>query len=227
MNDRLHDSARDASWPLWNHGFDRDAHLALCAGQLELLRRTLGDKWRLLGQAKARQAGIAEAKNLTKGVIRVASESVDFYATVDFITHAALDRLDAMRSANGGRPLIGHLTNSDTLTHEHMVPGTVVMNTLIGLDNDAPILPVLEALSFRALVSQSSRGNADRQQTDAYLLDVHSGLKSKVPPACATAPFRFWPLMRYEAAGLLEQLIPVTDRARTLLADYRTFQQHG
>lgn len=232
MDERSDDGGRNPDWLAWNEDFDRDAQLALCAGQLEALRRTLGNKWPLLGQPGPRQAGLAEARELAKRLIRVASESVDFYATVDFVTHAAYDRLDAMRRANDGRPLIGHLKNWQQLTHEHMVPGTVVLDAVLALDAEAPILPVLDALGFRALVSRSPLASAERRQTDAYLLDVGLGLKCGLPALSATAlagrgfrslgevPLRFWPLMRYEAAGLLDQLVAVNGRARALRAAY-------
>jgi hypothetical protein len=238
MNDRVDAHLLDVDWPAWNRTFDRAAQLALCAGQLEMLRRTLGNKWPLLGGPKPRQAGLAEAKDLAKRLIRVASESVDFYATVDFITHAAHGRLDDMRRANDGRPLIGHLKNWEKLTHEHMVPGTVVLDAVTSLPADQPILPVLDALSYRALVSRSARESPDRHETDAYLLDGKDGWKSALPDVSATGlfargflalddvPFQFWPLMRYEAAGLLEKLVPVNERARTLLAAYETARPH-
>lgn len=181
MNDRFDARYRDVDWLSWNRTFEPAEQLALCAGQLDMLRRTLGQKWPLLGKPRVRQAGLAEAKFLVKHVIRVASESVDFYATVDFITANAYERLDDMRRANGDRSLIGHLKNWDKLIHEHMVPGTVVLQAVCRLKPDEPILPVLEALSFRALVSGTKRKHAGASATDAHLLDVECGLKSKLP----------------------------------------------
>jgi hypothetical protein len=222
----------DQHGPRWNHEFNRAAQLAMCARQLHMLRRTLGDKWPLLRQDDARDAGLAEAKDLAKRLIRVASESVDFYATVDFITQAAHGRLEDMRQESGGRSLIGHLNNTERLTHEHMVPGKVVLDTLTTLKPGARILPVLEALSFRALVSKSPTGSTGWQLTDAYLLDVEFKLKCRLPALQDTSlgargfrtmdevPFAFWPLMRYEATGLLDGLIPVNQRARDLLGAY-------
>lgn len=232
VNDRLDVRYRDVQWLAWNRGFEPAQQLALCASQLEMLRSSLGAKWPLLDKPRVRHAGLAEAKFLAKHLIRVASESVDFYATVDFITNDAYDRLDDMRRASGDRSLIGHLKNWDKLTHEHLVPGTAVLHALCGLKPDEPVLPALDALSFRALVSGTKRKNAGRSATDAYLLDVEYGLKSKLPSALparlreqglhewSQVPYRYWPLARYEAAGLLAALIPVTERARTLLDGY-------
>jgi hypothetical protein len=232
MNDRFDAHYPDVSWLAWNRSFDLAGQLALCAGQLEMLRQTLGPTWALLGKPRVRQAGLAEAKFLAKHLIRVASESVDFYATVDFITHDAYARLDEMRRANGDRSLIGHLKNWDKLTHEHMVPGTAVLHAVTGLQSEEPILPVLEALSFRALISGTKRKSAAASVTEAHVLDVQHGLKSSLPAtlpgrlldqgfkAPSEVPFRFWPLMRYDAAGLLPNLVPVTGRARSLLAAY-------
>ncbi|KFI08308.1 hypothetical protein [Massilia sp. BSC265] len=232
MNDRFDVRHRNVQWLAWNRSFDPAQQLAVCASQLEMLRTTLGPNWPLLDKPRARQAGLAEVKFLAKHLIRVASESVDFYATVDFITNDAYERLDGMRRASGDRSLIGHLKNWDELTHEHMVPGTAVLHAVCGLKPDAPVLPVLDALSFRALVSGTKRKSTGNNATDAYLLDVEYGLKSKLPSVLPSrllnqglrewnqVPFRFWPLMRYEAAGLLPTLIPVTERARTLLDAY-------
>jgi len=234
MNDRFVERYPNVEWLSWNRSFEPAGQLALCAAQLEMLRQTLGHKWPLLGKPRVRQTGLAEAKFLTKHLIRVASESIDFYATVDFITRDAYGRLDDMRRASGDRSLIGHLKNWDQLTHEHMVPGTTVLHAITGLKQDDPILPVLEALSFRARVSGTKRKSANRSETDAYLLDVKHGLRSALPaepPASLfnqgyrevkAIPFRFWPLMRYEAAGLLPKLIPVTERAKALLDAYQS-----
>ncbi|MGI4721127.1 MAG: hypothetical protein ACRYGO_07985 [Janthinobacterium lividum] len=232
MNDRFDMRRCDVGWLPRNEGFDRNAQLALCAGQLEALRRTLGRDWPLLARPRVRQAGLAEAKFLAKHLIRVASESIDFYATVDFVTRDAYERLGEMRRANGDRALVGHLKNWDKLTHEHMVPGTAVLHAVCGLTPDQPILPVLDALGFRALVSGTKRKRAGGGATDAYLLDVEHGLKSRlpaVPPATllgrgyretSGVPLHFWPLMRYEAAGLLPALVPLNERARNLLDEY-------
>lgn len=76
MNDRFDDPYRDLSWPGWNLAFDRDRHLALCAGQLDILRQALGAQWPLLGKQGVRKAGLAEAKVLAKHIIRVASKSL-------------------------------------------------------------------------------------------------------------------------------------------------------
>ena len=223
----------DLKWLKWNDTFKATNQIALCASQLEMLRTSLGDKWPLLCKAGARQAGLAEAKALAKLIIRVASESVDFYATVDFITTSAYLRLEGMRSTNGGRSLIGHLKNSSQLAHEHMVPGNAVLQAVCGLKPDAPVLPMLEALCFRALVSTAKRDGDDSNETDLYLLDRTYGLKSVLPAICSPTliergfrevgevPFHFWPLMRYEAAGLLPNLIPMSGRARELLDAYK------
>jgi hypothetical protein len=124
------------------------------------------------------------------------------------------------------------LKNSDRLTHEHMVPGAVVLRALTELAPREPVLPVREALSFRALVSTAKRTDADRPDTDAYLLDYKVGMKSTLPGrvpdtlarqgfrAVSEVPLPLWPVMRYDAAGLLHKLLPVTERARVLLAAY-------
>ncbi len=215
-----------------NGAFDRDAQLRLCAAQLEILRTTLGERWPALRKTRLRQEGLAEAKSLVKHIIRVASESVDFYATVDFVTQQAEERLARMREASNGRALLGHRKNWDQLTHEHMVPGSAVLHALTELAPGAPILPVLDELSFRALVSGSKRGGAVHAGTDAHLLDSSSGLKQRLPEVEKTGlfargfasidevPFRLRPLMRYDAVGLLDGLVPQNARAASLKQAY-------
>lgn len=223
---------RSIEWLAFRDNFDKDAQIRLCAQQLEVLRTAIGEKWQDLGKGGARGAGVAEAKALVKHVIRVASESVDFYATVDFITHRAHDHFESMRKAHPqNASLIGHLKSWDHVTHEHMVPGSEVLKALTeGGPASRPIAPILDSLSYRALVSGSKKKGARDTQSDAYKLD--SLYKSKLPALSNTSlhakgfhnleqvPLELRALMRYDAAGLLTQLLPVSTRAVKLLRAY-------
>lgn len=221
----------DLSWLAFNNKFDRNAHISLCAMQLEAMRTALGEKWAGLGNRSVRAEGMAEAKSLVKHIIRVASESVDFYATVDFLTESSYRHLESMKNAHRQKiSLVGHLQCWNLLTHEHMVPGSEVLRAIAS--SPLPVQAILEALSFRALVSGSKKKNGMDPASDVYKLDTESKLKSKLPPLSDTTlyargfrnidqvPLQLRALMRYDAAGLLGQLIPVNTRASALVNAY-------
>jgi hypothetical protein len=137
--------------------FDRDTHITLCAASIEGIRDHLGKQWQdLLKPARQRDLRLREARNLVKHLIRVASESADFYRTVDFITRSAATTVEAARVANAGKALVGHLQPSSELTHEHMVPGEAVMRELLHAPAGMPLAEVLEPLTYRALVCKKS-----------------------------------------------------------------------
>jgi hypothetical protein len=207
----------------FRHDFDRASHIALCATSIEGIRAYLGKDWDALSRPLVdSDTRLREARKLVKHLIRIASESTDFHCTVDFITRSAALTVDAARRAHKkGQSLAGHLEPSPDITHEHMVPGAEVLRELVRTPATMPLKDVLEPLTYRALVCK---------KTDITLLDKPE-LKSALPPVegtrlaakrkkLASLPPAFKALMRYDATGLLDALIPVTPRARQLKKDY-------
>lgn len=213
-------------------GFDRDLQLEMCARQLESLRATVPERWACLGTKQALPTGQTELKLFVKDLIRKSSESADFFATVDFTTRNAYEILEAQRSP-GKLGLRKHLKNWDKLSHEHMVPGSVIYDTLIKYPY-APLFPVLEPLSYRALVSGSKRKKRNPTDKSTDVQRVDDKFSSSLPPLSAirelklfnrrTLPLKFWGLLRYDAAGLLEDLIPISERAVRSLDEYKLFK---
>jgi hypothetical protein len=203
--------------------FDRAGHIALCATSIEGIRDHLREEdWKkLLKPASERNLKHKEARILVKHLIRVASESADFYRTVDFITRSAAITVENARKKNNWKPLAGHLQPSSDLTHEHMVPGEAVLLELARAPMDMRLAEVLAPLTYRALVCKKK----EIQKLDK------AGMKSTLPPleqtrlaakpgAAASIPPDFKALMRYDAAGLLDDLIPVSERAIELKKAY-------
>lgn len=202
--------------------FEREEQTRLCAAAIEGIRLHLGSNWQqLCVPAADRNPRLRAARRLVKNVIRVAGESTDHQRTVDFITLAAAQSIDAARLAHKtGRSLAGHLADTTCLSHEHMVPCETVLKELVEAPADTSLFEILDPLTYRALVCKT---------TERPLLDA-TALKSALPPLDKTrlaksvrkeevAP-EFKALMRYDVAGVLEQLRPISDRAKKLLPAY-------
>lgn len=218
-------------------GFNRHAQIEMCARQLLALRNHLGNRWEDLCGTPHRSRGLGQAKKLAKHLIRVASESTDHLCTVDFVSAAAVRELSYLREEHPKKQALQrHLADSTRLTHEHMVPGDVVIKTLTSRRVNGSLesyIELLEAYSYRALISKTPAGQGQSQESDIRRLD--KDFKKRLPSiqetpyaklgfkSLAELPFRFHPLLRYEAAGLLEQLIPVSARAKTLFSGYRSW----
>jgi hypothetical protein len=101
-----------------------------------------------------------------------------------------------------------------------MVPCETVLKELVEAPADASLFEILDPLTYRALVCKT---------TERPLLDA-TALKSALPPLDKTRLAKsvrkeevspaFKALMRYDVIGVLEQLIPISDRARKLLPAY-------
>jgi hypothetical protein len=216
-------------------GFNRHAQIEMCALQLLALRSHLGSKWEDLCGTPHRSRGLGQAKKLAKHLIRVASESTDHLCTVDFVSAAAVRELAYLRDEHPKKQaLLRHLADSTRLTHEHMVPGDVVIKELTSRRINGSLesyIEVLEAYSYRALISKAPANRDQSEQSDISRLD--KDFKKRLPSirethyakwgfkSLAELPLRFHPLLRYDAAGLLEQLIPVSGRAKILFSEYR------
>lgn len=207
--------------------FNRARHLAQCAKHLEQIRAELGNHWPALNNDSQEFPNKPETKKLVKHLIRTCSESVDFYATVDFMTTGVCTILQKSAGAKGGAKK-AHLRQWSTMSHEHMVPGEVILKEL--LQPNADIQYILNALSFRALVTGPMRTGLDNEVT---LLDQNHRTSL---PSCVNFNSRgelrtseinmvFYPMLRYEVTGLVDQLIPLNERAETLLSEYNNFKK--
>jgi hypothetical protein len=215
-------------------GFNRHGQIEMCAHQLLALRNQLGERWGDLCGTAYRCQGLGQAKKLAKHLIRVASESTDHLCTVDFVSVGAVQELTFLRDEHPKKQALqGHLADSLRLTHEHMVPGDVVIKELTSRrtkDSVEYYIELLEAYSYRALISKALSATDQSAESDITRLDKK--YKQRLPVLQETSfaklghnnlrelPFRFHPLLRYDAAGLLDQLIPVSARAKRLISDY-------
>jgi hypothetical protein len=206
--------------------FDRDYHITLCATSIQGIRTCLGATlWKNLHlPVKERDVKHKEARMLVKHLIRVASESADFYRTVDFITRSAAMTVEKLRQANKLQSRSGHLKPSADLTHEHMVPGEAVLRILTTADPDVPLAEILAPLTYRALVCKKQDiGNLDKymKSTLPSLEQIRQAGKSD---RLASLPPKFNALVRYDVAGLFEDLIAVSTRATQLRRAYLELQ---
>lgn len=202
--------------------FEREEQTRLCAAAIEGIRLRLGSDWQKLSVPAAdRNPQLRAARKLVKAVIRVAGESTDHQRTVDFITLAAARSIDAARLAHiKGESLAGHLSDTTYLSHEHMVPCETVLMALVEAPADTSLFEVLDPLTYRALVCKTTeRPLLDSKPIKSGLppLDITRLAKSVGKEAVAPA---FKALLRYDVVGVLEHLIPISDRARKLLPAY-------
>jgi len=182
--------------------FDVEEQIRICSSLLAYFRDTVLAKDELnSGRKDPAIKNRREKKALIKSLIRVSSESVDHRNTVDFITVGALDKCLASGKEETG------------LSHEHMVPGEVIFEKLLGLPQGSDHLAdLLRLWSFRALIKQDERTR----------LDSTCKLKSSLP---ANFPLgfdaAFYPFARYEAAKIFAgNLLPVSTRGAALLGRY-------
>lgn len=228
--------------------FDHDGQARLCARHLELLRSDLGDAWWDYPKDERRQAVRRNDANWREGhwtrehvglaghLIRHAGESVDFPATVDFVTAATLEHIQVAHMASKKRTS-GNLKQWSLFTHEHMVPGQAVLRLITDVEHPASkgdLQPFLASLSLRALVTGTKRKRAEGW-TRQEINDLDHKWSCKLPEPSEIEGWRgakqlaeispqFYGLMRYEAAGLLRALIPVSRRGKRVLSEYLTYR---
>jgi len=224
------DSSIDA-----DNGFDRRSQIERCAYLLTSLRDRLGDRWwELFVQERN-----SEIKDIVKSLIRISSESLDFARTVDFITKKVLNELEAKRNAHKQKKACrGHITGLKTFSHEHMVPGEWIFKAITDptcKDSLGSLESLLDEFGFRALVfgrNKKVRGEKSPQSETTKLDEKEFRCTIPEPTTIvelkgltlARIERRFYPILRYDAAGLVSELIPVSDRARSLLAAYTRFK---
>lgn len=230
--------------------FSHEEQIRLCARHLEAMRDEMGEEWWQFAAFKevkwSRKTVCAptppnkwsrERVSLAGHFVRHACESADFPATVDFVTKKALAIIDQSKLTNPRRQ-IGNLTQWDLLTHEHMVPGGAVLRLLTNKayrPASGPVYDLLLPLSFRALVTGTKKKAKDAAlDTEIGKLDRRFSsrlpLLNEVPGlndlnALDEVPPNLYALMRYDAAGLLEELEPVNARAVKAKTEYLAFKE--
>jgi hypothetical protein len=231
---------------LFDRKFPHDDQIKLCARHLEVMREDLGDAWWKLGAAAAHDDEHAvalspewtpEQRSLAKHFIRHATESANHPTTVDFVTRATIGHIQAKLTAQK-RCRTGALKQWDKFTHEHMVPGAEVLRILT--DPDYPpnqterLAPLLGALSWRALITGTKR----RKEKDYPTFEVgqlEPEFGDSLPPLSRvsglgaltdirTVPPQYYAFIRYDAANLLGELVPVSDRAEGMVEEYLVYK---
>jgi hypothetical protein len=102
-----------------------------------------------------------------------------------------------------------------------MVPGEAVMRELLHAPAGMPLAEVLEPLTYRALVCKKSElHKLDSPDLRSALPWVGQTRLAGAPEKLASVPGAFKALMRYDVAGLFNDLIPVSDRAVQLKKAY-------
>lgn len=237
--------AQDLS--LFRPDFPHEDQVRQCARHLELMRADMGAEWSTWAMVKPGNGKKGTLKPSPTGwtpervdmaghFVRHAVESADYCATVDFITHGTLDAIKASRRERP-RGTTCHLTQWEHYSHEHMVPGAAVLRILTSptyAPNRGELTSLLSALSYRALITGTKR----KRETGVRNLEV-AGVDSQFgsslpspydicdwtgPATLLEIPPQHYALMRYDAGGLLGELIAVTSRAKRALADYLAYK---
>lgn len=233
---------------LFRRDFEHEDQVRLCARHLELMRTDMGPEWSTWSQVKpgnrkkplikpSRTGWTPERVDLAGHFVRHASESSNYEATVDFITHKTLDVIKRSRVLYPRRTTF-HLNQWKLFTHEHMVPGAAALRVLTDPDyapNQGPLHELLSAMSFRALVTGTKCTQEDAT-ADNEVAQVDLKYPSCLPEPCDVPGWHgpanlrevdpaYYALMRYDAAGLLDELLAVSPRAETALAKYQAYKK--
>jgi hypothetical protein len=248
MSDNRTVNAADLA--LFRRDFEHEDQVQLCARHLELMREDMGDEWGTWTLVKpgnrlkalitpSRTGWTLERIDLAGHFVRHASESSDHEATVDFITYKTLDIIKRSRALYPRRKKRGyHLNQWKLFTHEHMVPGAAVLRVLTDpgyTPNQGRLYELLSAMSFRALVTgtKSKREDANADNELAQLDTLYSSRLPEPkdvpgwlgPLSLHQVPACHYAFMRYDAAGLLDELIALNPRAERALANYRAYKK--
>lgn len=222
---------RDDVMALFRRDFDQNAQERMCAMLLETMRGSMSDSWWNCTTWTREQTEVVSV------LIRQAGESRDFSYTADFITKDVCDVLLESIEASSGRRRRHLNKRKGRFHHEHMVPGGVALRLLAERDNPethGALAPLLAKLDFRALLGVRPQAVGRYAGiSEAKRLDGLLKLKSVVPepskiigwrgPARLTeVPWEFYGLVRYDAAGLLDDgnLLTVSSRANRTLERY-------
>jgi hypothetical protein len=203
---------------------DVDKQVSTCATLLKQVHDHIGEeRWRAL-RTKRRGAanGDSELKFIVSHLIRWSSESVDCYRTVDFITEATYTIIRESAPTHSGWN-----DAKKALTHEHMVPCEAIFQWITSPGfavTTESLTELLKHCGFRALVQGKNK------QPDSEIQKLDRKWKKELPtPICINngAPIQlnkhsqeYWPMLRYEAARLTDELIPISERAEALRKKY-------
>lgn len=231
---------------LFDRNFDHNGQISFCARHLEIMRADLGNAWWKLSPAAAHEdeealahtpGWTAEKMTLAKHLIRHATESRNFPTTVDFVTHATLEHIKEVKRQQK-RIASGALKKWDLFTHEHMVPGAEVLRILTDRSYEpsqaAHLAPLLDALSWRALITGTKR-KRDKAVASLEVGQLEAVYRDSLPPVSNVpglqglsdikqVPPQFFALVRYDAANLLEALVPTSDRAEGMVEKYLAYK---
>lgn len=230
--DYLEHNGSERTW------FDRDTHIERYAALLDTLKSILGDDWYRLADEKAAIHLGSEMKRTVLALVRQCSESCDHETTVDFVTTGAIREIQArIAPRSTQRVLKGDLKATGRVAHEHMCPTSEVLRCLTNKESPPQnTAKILEMLSFRALVSGPRTTLAYRKQKPLSAWSEVDRLDSEFPDRVPKASemgklidrrvqLKYYPLLRYHKVGLLDALIPITERARRLLAEYCQYME--
>lgn len=207
--------------------FDREGHIQMYAVMLDALKSHLGDDWYRLSDLPLGP----EIKRTISTLVRKCSESCDYSASVDFITKNAVAAIRRSASSRSTKKVTkGDLSKQ---AHEHMCPNSVVTDLLTSREfQSMGTAEILSLLSLRALVYRPLKSDPGASEdpvlVESEIAKLDAGLKDKIPDTSEIekrvgkkGALKYYPLLRYQKVGLLDELVAVTDRARNLLAEYR------
>lgn len=228
---------------LFDLSFDHRAQVRFCAQHLELMRNELKEAWWNYAEHKAAHGNrctdcwTREKADLAAYLIRHASESSNYPATVDFVTEGALRSIVQKKATHTARHTgISHLMQWELFTHEHMVPGSAALHLLTNRAiATASVAQMLEGFSYRALITGTSKKRT-KGVPNGELGKLDAKFKARLPEqdelpgwakgqGLSSIPTQYYGLIRYEVAGLLNDLRPVSVRAQELLKEYLAFAQ--
>lgn len=212
-------------------GFDRVRQLQIAAEQLRHLRQMWPEEWRRVSEvvkygnsAGPEHRGVREFKLRIAREIRSADESVDHLTTVSFVSTRVARQIVDQRK----RRVVRGQLRSKAFGHEHSVPVDVILRILVDHENvSADPYEILSALSLRALLHREEISQIDKRFKSSLPLEV--AFRPFASMGLRTLPLRMFGLARYHAAvpGLIDNLIPINQRAERLLDEFRSMIVSG
>ncbi len=194
----------------------QEAHINRCANLIKTIKTwdstSKNEKHQYVHDKNFLSQDPILSKNLFKRIIRVSGESADYRATVDFVSIQALDIINSNSIARKKNLKAKH-SNKDFskndletgIRHEHMYPCEAAYHKLKDTPDEMIESRLKTEISFRALIcSTKEAAELDKKKLKARL---PVGLSHDCP-----APA----LSRYCKIGLDKDLIPVSQRGRTL-----------
>lgn len=186
-----------------------------CADMLSILKDgVFRERWKGGWKPKHKGTWEKEETAIVSMLIRLSGELPNYRKNVDFITREVKASIE--KEVKGKQVGVW----SKDFHHEHMVPGS--QSILLITRGDDPIEDTLASINYRALVTKDEQKilNKNGLKTGVPEANDVNGWKGKPEPV----PVEFYCLFRYDVAGILNDLIPVSERAQNLLLAYRQFR---